>query len=72
MFDLSQPNVAPGPCCKCRGTGVYAWGGFTNGKPDKSGPCHSCRGTGKQSRAQIARNYAYNKHKVTRIMSGEY
>lgn len=67
MYDLSMPNDRPGPCCKCRGTGTYAWGGSSNGKPGHTGTCFSCQGTGKQSRKQIARNYSYNVHKIARI-----
>lgn len=64
--DFAQPNVAPGQCIKCRGTGEYRWGAVVNGRPSKSGPCYSCRGTGRQDKAQIARNRAYNRHKLTR------
>ena len=69
MYDLSQPNERPGKCCKCNGTGIYYWGAVVNGKPSNSGTCFSCRGTGKQTREQIARNHAYNKYKVARIIS---
>src|SRR5262245_1882199 len=71
MYDLSQPNDKPGTCVKCKGTGVYGWGAMVNGKMQHSGPCFSCRGTGKQSSKQIRRNYAYNKHKVRRIIAGD-
>ncbi len=64
MYDLAQPNAKPGECCKCRGTGVYSWGTVVNGQCSKSGPCHSCGGTGKQTRSDIARNNAYNAHKI--------
>lgn len=67
MYDLSQPNTQPGPCGKCRGTGQYHWGGTMNGRPVKSGACHSCGGTGHQDRADIARNNAYNRHKIARL-----
>jgi len=67
MYDMSQPNSKPGECVKCRGTGVYSFGGTVNGKPRKSGTCYSCRGTGKQDTAQIHRNHTYNKFKVMRI-----
>lgn len=70
MFDLSQPNDAPGKCCKCRGTGVYSWGAVVNGKPQFSGSCHSCRGTGEQTQRQIMRNETYNRHKINAIMAG--
>jgi len=69
MYDLSQPNEAPGTCCKCRGTGVYSWGAVVNGVPAKSGPCFSCGGTGKQSRHDIARNHTYNRHKVRELFN---
>jgi DnaJ-class molecular chaperone len=71
MYDLSEPADQPGRCPKCRGTGLYCWGGTINGKPVHSGPCHSCNGTGKQDKAQIARNQAYNRHKINRLMRGE-
>jgi DnaJ-class molecular chaperone len=67
MYDMSQPNAKPGICCKCRGTGIYAWGAFVNGKPTHSGPCHSCGGKGKQTRADIARDEAYNRHKLATL-----
>jgi DnaJ-class molecular chaperone len=67
MYDLSIPNEKPGVCAKCRGSGLYSWGGTINGKPRFSGECHSCHGTGKQSRSDIARNHAYNRHKISRL-----
>jgi DnaJ-class molecular chaperone len=70
MYDLAQPNDAPGTCCKCRGTGIYAWGAFTNGVPAKSGPCYSCKGTGRQDKAQIRTNHTYNRHKLASIAAG--
>jgi DnaJ-class molecular chaperone len=69
MYDLSEPNAAPGPCCKCRGSGVYGWGPTVNGKIRHEGTCWSCAGTGKQSRSDIARNRTYNRHKINRILS---
>lgn len=69
MYDLSVPNVAPGCCAKCRGTGEYKWGGTNNGKPRQRGRCNACRGTGRQMRSDIARNEAYNRHKIAEIMS---
>jgi len=70
MYDLSVPNAKPGRCEKCRGTGRYSWGAVINGKVQNSGACHSCRGTGAQSRADIARNHTYNRHKIAQICSG--
>lgn len=67
MYDLSQPAEAPGKCPKCRGTGVYSWGGTVNGKPVRSGPCHSCSGSGQQDATQIKRNHAYNRFKIAAI-----
>jgi len=67
MYDLSIPADKPGRCPKCHGTGVYSWGATINGQPQRSGDCHSCRGTGQQSARQIARNYAYNVHKIRTI-----
>ena len=64
MYDLSQPNSKPGPCIKCRGTGVYGWGAMVNGKMSHSGPCFSCRGTGVQSSRQMRTNHAYNRFKI--------
>lgn len=71
MYDLSHPNDAPGPCGKCRGTGVYRWGATINGRSEKQGTCFSCRGTGKQSKRQIARNRTYNVHKIARLFRGD-
>lgn len=71
MYDLSMPNVEPGICEKCKGTGQYRWGAVVNGKASKSGECYSCRGTGKQTRGDIQRNRTYNRHKIVRIMQSE-
>jgi hypothetical protein len=67
MYDLSQPNERPGKCAKCQGTGEYRWGAIVNGQATHAGPCFSCRGTGRQSRKQIGRNHAYNRHKIARL-----
>jgi hypothetical protein len=72
MYDLSQPNDAPGTCCKCHGTGTYHWGAVVTGVPGKSGTCFSCRGTGKQSSRQIRRNRTYNHHKLAEIVRAEF
>lgn len=72
MYDLSVPNTCPGDCEKCRGTGRYCWGAFVNGKPTHSGRCNACRGTGKQTRSDIARNEAYNRHKIAAIMASSH
>lgn len=64
MYDLSVPNCEPGRCAKCRGTGEYSWGAVVNGKPSRAGRCHSCGGTGQQTARDIARNHAYNRHKI--------
>lgn len=72
MYDLSQPNDAPGTCVKCRGTGTYSWGAVVNGKPTNSGQCYSCRGTGQQSVKQIKTNNAYNRYKVARIVASDF
>lgn len=69
MYDFSQPNAKPGVCVKCRGTGVYAWGTFTNGKPAHEGMCFSCQGTGRQDKRQIKRNHGYNHFKIAAIAS---
>jgi DnaJ-class molecular chaperone len=68
MSDFAQPNHEPGRCVKCSGSGIYSWkkqdahGTFTVG-----GPCHSCGGTGAQTRADIARNNAYNRFKLQNL-----
>ena len=67
MYDFSIPNDKPGECAKCRGTGVYRWGACVNGVTAHSATCYSCRGTGKQSRRDMARNHAYNRHKLSTI-----
>ncbi len=67
MYDMAQPNAKPGKCCKCSGSGVYAWGAIVNGQPTKSGPCHSCGGTGEQTPRDIKRNVAYNRYKLSNI-----
>ena len=72
MYDLSQPNAAPGTCEKCKGSGVYSWGASVNGKMTHGGTCFSCRGTGKQSARQIRRNHAYNRYKVADIVRADF
>jgi DnaJ-class molecular chaperone len=67
MYDLSFANDQPGTCGKCSGSGLYRWGAVVNGQATKSGPCHSCAGTGQQDARQIARNHAYNRHKIAMI-----
>ncbi len=67
MYDFAMPAERPGICPKCNGSGQYRWGAVVNGQPKHSGQCHSCRGTGKQSRADIERNRAYNRHKLETI-----
>jgi hypothetical protein len=67
MYDLSQPNAAPGRCIKCKGTGVYGWGACVNGKMAHSGTCFSCAGTGIQKRRDIRRNETYNRYKIASI-----
>ena len=69
MYDLAYENANAGQCGKCRGMGIYSWGGTVNGKPRYSGKCFSCRGTGKQDRAQIRNNEVYNRHKIRRIFA---
>jgi len=67
MYDMSQPNAKPGKCCKCRGSGVYSWGGTVNGKPRFTGSCHSCAGKGEQTQRDINRDHSYNRNKVIHI-----
>jgi DnaJ-class molecular chaperone len=69
MYDFSIPNAKPGRCEKCRGSGLYCWGVVVNGKASKSGPCHSCKGTGRQTAADICRNVAYNRYKISTLAS---
>ena len=64
MYDMSQPNAKPGTCGKCKGSGRYVWGAIINGVAKNSGPCHSCGGKGHQTRSDIARDEAYNRHKL--------
>lgn len=70
MYDLSVPNDTPGPCAKCHGSGVYAWGACVNGKMQHEGPRYACRGAGRQDRSDIKRNEAYNRHKIARMIEG--
>ena len=67
MSDFAQPAEKPGRCPKCKGTGLYKWGGTVNGKPLHSGACFSCQGTGWQDQEQIGRNRAYNRFKLAEI-----
>jgi hypothetical protein len=72
LFDLAVPNSEPGPCAKCRGSGVYRWGAIVNGRATHQGRCHSCKGTGKQTVRDIHRNVAYNRHKVGAVMAADF
>jgi DnaJ-class molecular chaperone len=69
MYDFAVPNDKPGECAKCRGSGVYRYAGhMENGVwKGKEGPCYSCRGSGRQETADIKRNVAYNRHKLSTI-----
>jgi hypothetical protein len=40
-----------------------------NGVSKYAGACNACRGTGRQSRADIARNHAFYRHQVRRILA---
>jgi hypothetical protein len=70
-YDFAVPNDKPGVCAKCRGRGIYYFGGAViNGVfQGKSGPCFSCGGTGRQTEADINRNHAYNRHKLRNLSS---
>lgn len=69
MTDFAVPNSKPGKCAKCNGSGKYRWGGaVVNGVwKGKEGDCYSCGGTGVQTRRDIGRNVAYNRHKMAEI-----
>lgn len=70
MSDFAVPNARPGKCEKCRGSGQYRWHAASHGRPIvKSGQCNSCGGTGRQTRADIARNHAYNRYKISNLSS---
>jgi hypothetical protein len=43
-----------------------------NGVAKHSGSCNACRGTGRQTRDDIARNHAFNRHQVRRILSASF
>ena len=68
---FSTPNVKPGVCAKCHGSGRWYWGAVVNGQPTKEGPCFACKGSGRQRKADIARNHAFNRYQVGRIVSGD-
>lgn len=68
MYDMAHENARPGECGKCHGTGLYRWGAVVNGSPQHEGQCHSCKGTGRQSPKDMARNRAYNRHKLASLM----
>jgi DnaJ-class molecular chaperone len=67
MADMAVPNEKPGPCEKCRGSGIFTWGGTINGQPRFSGQCNSCAGKGHQTLSDIRRNETYNRHKIISI-----
>lgn len=68
MYDLSVPNLKPGRCAKCKGTGEYRWGACVNGKMTNVGKCNACGGKGEQTQADIYRNISYNKHKLASMV----
>lgn len=68
MYDMSMPAAKAGDeCPKCKGSGQYQWGAIINGVAKHSGPCHSCGGKGYQTASDIARDNAYNRHKLSTI-----
>ena len=72
MTDFAVPNARPGECAKCRGTGKYQWHATIKGRAVvKEGDCYSCQGTGRQDRADIKRNKAYNRYKLSTIPAGD-
>jgi hypothetical protein len=40
-----------------------------NGVNKYAGACNACRGTGHQARADIARNHAFYRHQLRRILA---
>lgn len=51
-------------CDRCRGTGVYAWGGTVNGKPVHTGECFRCGGKGEQDAHDRKRNHNYDRYGI--------
>jgi hypothetical protein len=51
-------------CDKCRGSGVYGWGAYINGKPSFSGPCFRCEGKGYQTALDMRRNCYYDRYGI--------
>ena len=51
-------------CERCRGSGVYTWGGTVNGRPIHTGECFRCGGKGWQGVADFRRNYGYDNHAI--------
>jgi hypothetical protein len=54
-------------CDACNATGVYRWGGSTNGKSAHSGPCFRCESKGYQNQADYRRNRFYDMHRKVSI-----
>ena len=67
---VAAARMATTKCEKCRGTGVYWWGGIVfevDGSvktPPKSGPCYQCDGKGYQDQDDYRRNYGYIRHMI--------
>jgi DnaJ-class molecular chaperone len=68
-MDVSAPNASPGRCGQCRGSGVQRWGPSVNGVGKYAGACNACRSVGHQGRADIARNHAFYRHQLRRILA---
>ena len=49
-------------CPRCRGTGIYNWGGTINGVPVHSGPCFRCLNKGRQNQEDFRRNWGHDQH----------
>jgi hypothetical protein len=55
-------------CNRCRGTGIYCWGGTINGKPVHTGDCYQCGGAGTQDQDDMHRNRAHVLHAISRAI----
>jgi DnaJ-class molecular chaperone len=66
---FASPNRRCGTCKRCNGTGQVSW--QPKGLMPRTGFCFACRGTGNQTRSDIARNLAFNRHRFAARKAAE-
>lgn len=66
---FASPNRRAGKCQRCKGTGQVSW--QPPGLMPRTGTCFGCHGTGHQSRSDIARNIAFNRHRFATLKAAK-